>query len=173
MYVRTQTLYNAGWSHGKEKMGDKPDTAKASYYYNPIADEPGTAQDRLDYPLSYPCNKWPDETLLPGFRNSCCDLGKILTEACIVLSPHLDSYAASKVPSSRYTQADLLQSALHGTEKVKARLLYYYPLAAKSSSEDSWVRHEILLRLVHYPPSRSTPTIFLASRLAGTMIADF
>jgi hypothetical protein len=127
-------------------MGDKPDTAKASYYYNPITDEPGTAQDRLDYPLSYPCNKWPDETLynLPGFRQCCCDLGKILTEACIVLSRHLDSYVAAVTErnngtGSRRPASNLLQTALTGTEKVKARLLYYYPLAAKSSSEDSWV----------------------------------
>jgi hypothetical protein len=124
-------------------MGDKPDTAKASYYYNPITDEPGTAQDRLDYPLSYPCNKWPDETLyLPGFRQCCCDLGQILTDACIVLSRHLDSYVAAVTErngSRSRPAANLLQTALTGTEKVKARLLYYYPLAAKSSSEDSWV----------------------------------
>lgn len=132
-------------------MGDKPDTAKASYYYNPITDEPGTAQDRLDYPLSYPCNKWPDEDLynLPGFRHCCCDLGKILTDACIVLSRHLDSYVAAVVTVRNGTganrsrlAANLLQTALTGTEKVKARLLYYYPLATKSSSEDSWVSND-------------------------------
>ncbi len=25
-------------SHGKEKLGNKPDVAKASYYFNPISD---------------------------------------------------------------------------------------------------------------------------------------
>ena len=33
-----KSFYNAGWSHGKEKLGDKPDFAKASYYFNPITD---------------------------------------------------------------------------------------------------------------------------------------
>jgi hypothetical protein len=125
--------------------------AKASFYYNPITDEPGTAQDRKDYPLSYPCNLWPDEALLPGFKDSCCHLGKILTEACVVLSQHLDSYVAAKIPT-HYTKADLLHSALNGTEKVKARLLYYYPLAAASSSsnaEDSWVSREFHIRLAY------------------------
>lgn len=122
-------------------MGDKPDTAKASFYFNPITDSPGTADDREQYPLSYPSNLWPDEERLPGFRDVCCSLGLILTEACIVLSKHLDSYVASKVPN--YVPLNLLHDALNGTEKVKARLLYYYPLAAKSSSEDSWVSEDL------------------------------
>ena len=35
-------MYNVGWSHGKEKLGDKPDFAKGSFYANPLFDEPGT-----------------------------------------------------------------------------------------------------------------------------------
>jgi hypothetical protein len=31
-----ESMYNVGWSHGKEKMGDKPDFAKGSYYGNPL-----------------------------------------------------------------------------------------------------------------------------------------
>lgn len=31
-----ESMYNVGWSHGKEKMGDKPDTSKGSYYGNPL-----------------------------------------------------------------------------------------------------------------------------------------
>lgn len=118
-------------------MGDKPDTAKASFYFNPVTDSPGTAEDRKEYPLSYPTNLWPDEARLPGFRAASCKLGQILTQACVVLSKHLDSYVASKI--SNYSPPNLLYGALNGTEKVKARLLYYYPLPAKSSSEDSWV----------------------------------
>jgi hypothetical protein len=46
------SLYNAGWSHGKEKLGEDkpPDTAKGSFYYNPVTDVPGTTQDRHKYP---------------------------------------------------------------------------------------------------------------------------
>lgn len=36
------SMYNVGWSHGKEKLGDTPDFAKGSFYGNPLYDEPGT-----------------------------------------------------------------------------------------------------------------------------------
>jgi hypothetical protein len=36
------SMYNVGWSHGKEKLGDTPDFAKGSFYANPLYDEPGT-----------------------------------------------------------------------------------------------------------------------------------
>lgn len=36
------SMYNVGWSHGKEKLGDTPDFAKGSFYGNPLFDEPGT-----------------------------------------------------------------------------------------------------------------------------------
>jgi hypothetical protein len=31
-----ESMYNVGWSHGKEKLGDKPDFGKGSYYCNPL-----------------------------------------------------------------------------------------------------------------------------------------
>ena len=34
MYVLCR--YNVGWSYGKEKLGDKPDFGKGSYYGNPL-----------------------------------------------------------------------------------------------------------------------------------------
>ena len=52
-----ESLYNSGWSHGKEKIGDTPDLAKGSFYYNPISDVPGSKKDRDTYPVSYPCSK--------------------------------------------------------------------------------------------------------------------
>ncbi len=33
-------MYSFGWSHGKEKLEGKPDTAKGSFYFNPIHDRP-------------------------------------------------------------------------------------------------------------------------------------
>ena len=53
------SLYNAGWSHGKEKLkSDQPDLAKGSFYFNPVVDVPGTQEDRDKYPVSYPKNRW-------------------------------------------------------------------------------------------------------------------
>jgi hypothetical protein len=142
------SLYNAGWSHGKEKLGaDKPpDTAKGSFYYNPVTDVPGTANDRAAYPLSYPCNKWPAEDVIPGFQQKAVVLGKLLKEACVVTAKHMDALAEVKCQS--YTPG-LLHNSMKDTDKVKARLLYYFPLEqstavaasdeTKQDAEDSWV----------------------------------
>lgn len=130
------SLYNAGWSHGKEKLGDKPDLAKASYYYNPVTDTPGTESDRQKYPLSYPCNKWPDKALLPGFEEAATTIGKILKQAVIQLSRHVDALAQSKLHDY---PTDFLYQHMRDTDKVKARLLYYYPLSQSTANEDTWI----------------------------------
>ena len=132
------SMYNAGWSHGKEKLkADVPDFAKGSFYFNPIADVPGTADDRATYPVSYPCNKWPT-TSLPQLEPVAKQMGRILQDVAIHLSKHIDAYAHSKVPTYAPTT---LYDTLQNTEKVKGRLLYYYPLSSElqSSSEDSWI----------------------------------
>jgi isopenicillin N synthase-like dioxygenase len=119
------SLFNSGWSHGKEKLGDEPDTAKGSFYYNPVTDLPGTPEDRATYPLSYPANKWPAEERIPNFKTAAKELGCILRDTTALLSRHIDALAKSKVPSY---ENDLLYKAMKDTDKVKCRLLYYFPL---------------------------------------------
>jgi len=147
------SLYNAGWSHGKEKLGDKPDFAKASYYYNPVTDRPGTDEDRGKYPLSYPANVWPSEDVLPGFKAAAKNLGNILFETVVGLTKHLDQLAAKKLllgeeasggdgASGDDAAATSLYDTMNGTDKVKARLLYYYPLKEQQRHQpksDSWI----------------------------------
>lgn len=138
------SLYNAGWSHGKEKLGDKPDTAKGSFYYNPVTDVPGTPAERHQYPYSYPANKWPAADKLPGFRDQAVAMGLILKRATVELAKHIDQLASTKCAD--YPTRFLYQ-AMKDTDKVKARLLYYFPLQSSSSSsndkavisEDSWI----------------------------------
>jgi isopenicillin N synthase-like dioxygenase len=139
------SLYNAGWSHGKEKLGDKPDTAKGSFYYNPVTDLPGTPQDRATYPLSYPGNKWPDQETMPGFQDACKHLGCILKETAVLVARHIDALAASKLPVGAYEP--VLFKAVQDTEKVKCRLLYYFPLPNETAADgtvapptqDGWI----------------------------------
>jgi len=144
------SLYNAGWSHGKEKLrADQPDFAKGSFYFNPITDLPGTPQDRQDYPLSYPANKWPDQTRIPNFRPAAQRLGQILKDAVVALSHHVDALAQAKIgkgeSSSSSYPTNFLYDTMKDTDKVKGRLLYYFPLAESSKSddtevaEDSWI----------------------------------
>ena len=134
------SLYNAGWSYGKEKLGDKPDLAKGSFYYNPVTDLPGTEKDRETYPLSYPGNVWPDDEKIPGFQQAAKHIGCILRDATIELTRHLDKRAHARNPDSY--PPNFLQNAMKDTEKVKARLLYYFPLSSKKSKKeqkDSWI----------------------------------
>lgn len=141
-----KSSYNAGWSHGKEKLGDHPDFAKASYYFNPVTENPGTSEERERYPASYPCNKWPNEaelSQLTNFKHSAKRLGKIMYEVVVLLAKHIDEMTASRV--NGYSK-NLLFDAMKATEKVKGRLLYYYPLEENgqtpsncTTNEDTWI----------------------------------
>jgi isopenicillin N synthase-like dioxygenase len=138
------SLYNAGWSHGKEKLkADMPDWNKASFYFNPLVDIPGTAQDRQQYPYSYPCNRWPSSFSMPILEPTAKQLGTLMNNVALLLSKHIDDYAHSVHPSS-YPPTTLYDS-LKDTEKVKGRLLYYYPLQDRQEDnvaaqpEDSWI----------------------------------
>jgi isopenicillin N synthase-like dioxygenase len=127
-------MYNAGWSHGKEKLGDEPDWAKGSFYFNPLTDEPGSPQDRIQYPASYPCNKWPNEDILPTFQQEAKHLGTLMKDVVILLSKHLDSFAREHNPEYK---VGTLFNAMKTTEKAKGRLLYYFPLDRKNTADDN------------------------------------
>ena len=135
-----KSLYNSGWSFGKEKLrGDKPDISKGSFYFNPLTNTPGTAADREQYPLSYPQNVWPNESDLPGFKESAKTLGKLLHNVVVDLSWHIDTLVATLVTGYK---PNLLYNAMRDTCKSKGRLLYYYPLDEASfehHEEDSWI----------------------------------
>jgi isopenicillin N synthase-like dioxygenase len=133
------SLYNAGWSHGKEKLkADTPDWNKASFYFNPLVDVPGTEEDRKQFPYSYPCNRWPREMSLPTFRDDAKTLGTSMKEVAVLLAKHIDDYACAVNPSYK---ANTLFDSMKETEKAKGRLLYYYPLGPQTDnkSEDSWI----------------------------------
>lgn len=127
------SFYNAGYSFGKEKLGDEPDTSKASFYFNPLTDRPGSDEDRSKYPASYPCNKWPT-ALLPELEPACKQLGSLMKDVVAALTKHVDAYASTQVKN--YDKA-LLHNAMAETEKAKGRLLYYFPTL--SSRDDSWI----------------------------------
>ncbi len=148
------SMYNSGWSHGKEKLGDVPDFHKASFYFNPITDTPGTAEDRKLYPVSYPLNKWPDRDVLPELEDLGKKLGTLMRDTVALLAKHVDQYV--KLNCTEYDSS--MGNEMMSTEKVKGRLLYYYPLdldnnddkqddfkatrkedEEKGESDDSWI----------------------------------
>ena len=138
------SMYNSGWSHGKEKLGDKPDFHKASFYFNPITDTPGTKEDRETFPVSYPCNKWPEGDMLPELEIVGKRMGTLMRETVALLATHVDLYVRSICPAygknSESSTKINMGEEMRNTEKVKGRLLYYYPLDAsadtKAESED-------------------------------------
>jgi isopenicillin N synthase-like dioxygenase len=129
------SMYNAGWSHGKEKLGDEPDWAKGSFYFNPLTDQPGSAEDQANFPASYPCNIWPDR--IPNFEQNAKHIGTLMKDVVVHLSKHLDAFAHGN--NSDYAPGTLYE-AMKTTEKAKGRLLYYFPISSKNAaSEDSWI----------------------------------
>lgn len=115
------SLYNAGWSHGKEKLGDKPDFAKGSFYFNPLSDAPGTEEDREQFPWAMPRNLWPEE--LPELEGSCKALGQAMHGVCGHLARLVDRTMVGRVEGYDVE----LGKVLSETEKCKGRLLYYFP----------------------------------------------
>ncbi len=131
-------MYNAGWSFGKEKMGDVPDFSKGSFYFNPLTDNP-SPELRDQFPAAVPANIWPSETDIPSFRDNCRELGSAMRNAVILLAAHIDRVLSRYVPSY---QAGLFLDAMSLSTKAKARLLYYFPLgdeAQQSAQSDNWI----------------------------------
>lgn len=131
-----KSMYNTGWSHGKEQLKkNQPDFHKASFYFNPITDVPGSIEDREKFPASYPMNKWPDEGMVDGLEDLGKKLGQLMRDVVALLAGHVDVYVKEHCQCQDYN-IDMGQE-MKMTEKVKARLLYYFPLAAVRNGADS------------------------------------
>lgn len=127
-------MWNVGWSHGKEKLGEDPDVAKGSFYSNPlydVADVP--LETKQKYPFAYPDNIWP-KTDIPELESAVKSQGKIMYDVIVLFSKHVDRYLSSILPTySPNTLYDLLSK----TKKIKSRLLYYFP--CDSPKDDAWI----------------------------------
>jgi isopenicillin N synthase-like dioxygenase len=126
------SLYNAGWSFGKEKLGDKPDTKKASFYFNPLNDDP-KPETRDSQPWALPANLWPKDHL-PELEVECKKLGKTMHSVVVALAQHIDKMQLGT------SIAEEMQVSL----KAKSRLLYYYALNESDMEEarskpDGWI----------------------------------
>lgn len=135
-----KSMYNAGWSYGKEKMGDTPDFAKASFYYNPLVDDP-SPELRDEFPWALPQNKWPQESSIPHFRDNCREIGAEMKQVASLLAKHIDRLLVAQVPG--YVSG-LFAEAMEHTNKAKARMLYYFPITPPTGADsekpkDNWI----------------------------------
>ena len=68
---------------------------------------------------------WPDESKMPGFQKAAKNMGILMREVATLLSKHIDIYVEQRNVSYK---KKFLYNLLKDTEKVKSRLLYYFPL---------------------------------------------
>ena len=129
-----ESMYNAGWSHGKEKLGDEPDFAKGSFYGNPLYDVAAEEDVVRKYPFFFPKNVWPSQEI-PELEGLFKELGRVMFDSVVLLSEQIDRLIAERV--SGYERASLYRE-ISTTRKVKGRMLYYFP-TDKVDVEDAWI----------------------------------
>ena len=126
------SMFNSGWSFGKEKLGDKPDFKKGSFYFNPLRDDP-RPDIREKYPWALPENRWPKKEL-PEFEVMCKKLGSRMHEVIVALARRIDGMKLGTP----------IASELETSMKAKGRMLYYFPLSQEELADaakhpDGWI----------------------------------
>lgn len=138
-YEDIESLYNFGWSHGRESLENgQPDRNKGSYYANPIIDEPAGIDMNLirNYPAYCRPNIWPSEDL-PDLEKVFKDLGTVMIRVGRLLARHCDQYARTKYPDVMSLETIIKESPC-----PKGRLLHYFspthPEGSDAAERTSW-----------------------------------
>ncbi|CAD6271272.1 unnamed protein product [Miscanthus lutarioriparius] len=128
--------YHFGWSRVEEKFEPgRLDTAKGSYFANPVFDVPTTDDELLTrYPSYCRPNIWPTDHL-PELEIAFKDLGKLMLEVGLMLAHHCDRYVTQKGVGQYIGES--LEKTLANSRCPKGRLLYYFP---KSFSKQDGVQ---------------------------------
>lgn len=138
-YEMPDAFYSFGWSHGKEKLEGKPDTAKGSFYFNPMKDVPIEDEALVKaYPTFAHPNIWPTEEDCPGMADASKACGQLIVRTGQLLGAHCDNYVASVLPSYGKDGAGEKTTLTHliaNSRCHKARLLYYFPFKAAAAPE--------------------------------------
>jgi len=130
-YTHPESHYSYGWSHGKEKMKDgKTDTAKGSYYANPVFDLTDDEELKVKYPGVYTDNIWPTEDC-PEMEPAFKVMGQLNLEISDLVNKQLDNYLVNTTKGKH--QKDFFQK--HAGGFFKSRLLHYFPIVASEKTE--------------------------------------
>lgn len=134
LYEHKPSAYNFGWSCGVEMLDGVPDTAKGSYYNNPLHDDPfGGDEEMIRKCPSIACpNVWPREHL-PELEGAFKDMGRLVIETGALLARHCDAYARARRPDYK---GQRLESIIRGSLAPKGRLLHYFPTSAGGGKAD-------------------------------------
>jgi len=131
-YTHPDSHYSFGWSHGKEKMKDgKADTAKGSYYANPVFDSLTDDDDlKKKYPGVYTDNIWPTEDC-PDMEPAFKTMGQLNLEISNLVNKQLDNYLVNVTKGKH--QPDFFQK--HAAGFFKSRLLHYFPITTQQTNQ--------------------------------------
>eukprot|EP00741_Cyanophora_paradoxa_P016015 tig00000042_g15461.t1 len=125
---RPEFKYSIGWSHGKERLeGGRLDTAKGSFYANPISDEPAHDADAATVARhidQFAANVWPRSSL-PDLEAAFKDAGGTLVEVGRLILAAADGYVRREMGAA-YEPGRLARAVSH-RECAMGRLLHYFP----------------------------------------------
>jgi len=125
--------YLTGWSLGKESLKNgQVDTLKGSYYANCafyvdsnlLCARPTPQFNAANYPEYLSPNIWPEDSILPGFRDAFEDMCRLIIDIAVLVAQACDRYAETQVPD--YTPG-YLEHVVRTSTTTKARLLHYFP----------------------------------------------
>lgn len=129
-YIHRESNYSFGWSHGKEFMKQGiADTAKGSYYANPVIDSFSDNKLSENYPELYSDNIWPTEEL-PNFEKAFKSTSSILISIGQRISQLLDSYLYKKTNGKH--SLNTFYNLISQSQTYKGRLLHYFPISDKN-----------------------------------------
>jgi len=128
--------YQMGWSHGREAVaaGGRPDTAKASFYANPLVERPGSGEDERTvraYPgLARPC-VWPvgghGDAAEDGLARALPPAVRAAGSAMAAVGRAVAAAADALLAARGCPASPSLVGALGEGKGAKGRLLYYFP----------------------------------------------
>jgi len=131
-----ESLYQVGWSHGKEKLSNNVnDTAKGSFYFNPLVEESlldavnnrdgekAQTQGWIDDPAVTTPNVWPQDSL-PELQAAAMEMGQYIIKVGHKIALLCDLFVSKKCPTyKKWTMYETLTNSLF----CKGRLLHYFP----------------------------------------------
>lgn len=139
-----ESTWLVGWSCGKEKFNDEPDTSKGSWYVNcsfhkdPKLEAPVLPKEFDQYKTYVTPNIWPAPNGdMVDFQLDLKKLINMIIDVAGIVAENCDNYISNTY--SDY-ESGFLKSTVENSTCSKARLLHYFPKTSTSPSknEDDW-----------------------------------
>jgi isopenicillin N synthase-like dioxygenase len=133
--------YLTGWSRGKETLKNgQVDTLKGSYYANCAfyvdpslsCAKPTAEFSPENFPEYLSPNLWPNDTTIPGFKETFEDLCRLIIDTAVLVAKACDKYAEKEIQDYK---PGYLEHVVKTSTTTKARLLHYFPAEPQQHGE--------------------------------------